>query len=82
MALDSYLNSIHLNELPIDRFVCVKETSYLTGQAVSTVWRKVKLGAFPKPIRISAGMTRWRLSDIQKYMEDPQAWIENNAEGK
>lgn len=65
-----------------DRFITVKEAAHLTGCGVSTVWAKLSKNLFPTPIRISAGMTRWRLSDIQKYMEDPQAWVENNSEGK
>lgn len=65
-----------------DRFINVKEAAYLTGFGTSTVWAKLKKNLFPKPIRISTGMTRWRLSDIQKYMNDPQAWVKNNTEGK
>lgn len=71
-----------VSNTPHDRFITVKEAAHLTGFGTSTVWAKLKNNLFPKPIRISTGMTRWRLSDIQRFMEDPQAWVENNAEGK
>ena len=33
----------------------------------STPWRWVEQGRFPKPIKLSPGCTRWRLSDIEAF---------------
>ncbi|MBT4129243.1 MAG: AlpA family phage regulatory protein [Candidatus Marinimicrobia bacterium] len=33
----------------------------------ATVWRWVKEGLFPKPVKLSAGCTRWKLSDIEQW---------------
>lgn len=65
-----------------DRFITVKEAAYTTGFGVSTVWSKVKKGLFPQPVRISNGMTRWRLSDIQAFIASPNDWVSNNNSSK
>ena len=39
----------------------------------STLWRKVRMGQFPQPVRLSAGMTAWRVSDIRAWMEEAAA---------
>jgi len=33
----------------------------------TTVWRWLSLGNFPAPVRLSAGCTRWRLSDLERW---------------
>ena len=35
----------------------------------STLWVMVRRGDFPKPMKISAGVTVWRLGDIQDWLE-------------
>ena len=34
---------------------------------VSTVWRWVDAGVFPKPIRISGRVVRWKLSQLEEF---------------
>lgn len=36
-----------------------------------TIWRRANQGKFPAPIKLSEGMTRWRLSDVLAYENDP-----------
>ena len=51
------------------------KNSHLSDKAVAirfeisraTVWRWVKENKFPKPIKLSAGSTRWKLSDIEAW---------------
>ncbi len=33
----------------------------------ATVWRWVREGKFPAPVKIGANCTRWRLSDVEKW---------------
>lgn len=33
----------------------------------ATIWRKVKQGTFPKPIKLSAGITAWRTVDLEAW---------------
>lgn len=34
-----------------------------------TVWRWVKAGTFPKPVRISPGVTAWRVEDVEAFRQ-------------
>lgn len=35
----------------------------------ATLWRKVKAGQFPKPIRLTEGrVTAWRVGDVRKWL--------------
>lgn len=38
----------------------------------ATLWRKVKSHQFPAPVKLSAGITAWRVEDVR-------AWIEQHA---
>ena len=33
----------------------------------ATVWRWVKLGEFPKPVRLGPQTTAWRLEDVERW---------------
>jgi predicted DNA-binding transcriptional regulator AlpA len=34
-----------------------------------TIWKWVKDGAFPQPVKLGSGVTVWRLSDVQAWMQ-------------
>lgn len=38
----------------------------------TTIWRWVKAGTFPKPVKLAGGTTRWRTEDIEAW-ENQQA---------
>lgn len=46
----------------------VREVALVLAIGRSTVWRYVKLGLLPQPIKLSAGATRWRRSDIEGFI--------------
>lgn len=35
----------------------------------ATLWRKVKSGTFPRPVKLSARVTAWRVDDIRDWMQ-------------
>lgn len=41
--------------------------------SVATFWRMVRDGDFPKPVRLSARITAWRVSDVRRWIESRQA---------
>jgi len=41
------------------------------GFSPATVWRKAKEGTFPKPLKLSAGVTAWKNSDLLEWEKDP-----------
>jgi len=38
--------------------------------SATTIWRKCRYGEFPAPIKVSKGITAWRVGDIRKYLSD------------
>ncbi len=36
--------------------------------SASTAWRKVRDGEFPAPLKLSAGVTAWRVSDVRAWL--------------
>lgn len=39
----------------------------------ATLWRKVKAGTFPSPIKISAGCTAWSVSAVRTWLKNLDA---------
>jgi len=34
----------------------------------TTLWRKVRNNQFPAPVRLSSGMTAWRVADVRRWL--------------
>lgn len=43
----------------------------------ATLWRKVKEGSFPSPIKISDQITAWRVRDIRAWLRNPHGFRAN-----
>ena len=41
----------------------------ILGFSGTTLWRRVKQGTFPKPIKLSANVTAWRAEDVRAWIE-------------
>jgi predicted DNA-binding transcriptional regulator AlpA len=39
----------------------------------ATLWRKVKAGEFPKPMKLSTRVTAWRVEDVRAWMRQRTA---------
>lgn len=55
-----------------DRLLRLPQVKVKTGLAASTIWKYVKHGTFPPPIRIGSRAACWKESEIS-------AWIEANT---
>ena len=45
------------------------EVERRTGLSRSTIYRKMRDGTFPVPLKVSARAVRWRDSDIRAYVD-------------
>ena len=52
-------------------FACLRASSVAEMLDISTrtLYRKVSRGEFPGPLRIGQGTTRWRLRDVEAYLD-------------
>jgi len=59
--------------LPDDGFVREARLLPVVGFSSSTLWRKVKSGEFPAPVRLGKRITAWKCSSVR-------AWINSASE--
>ncbi len=57
-----------------DSFVRIGEVEERTQMHRATIYRKIKLGTFPAPIRLSVNCSAWYATDIARWFADPTAW--------
>ncbi len=55
-------------DLPVTGFVRQKQLLAIIPISPATLWRKVKAGTFPKPVKLSERCTAWRVEDARLYM--------------
>lgn len=48
----------------------------------ATLWRKCRRGEFPAPVRVSEGITAWRVDEIRLWLEDPAHFKARRLEHK
>jgi len=53
----------------VDQLLTVEEVMNLLRVSRRTVWRWVAQGRLPRPIRPTCVCTRWKASDIWKYLD-------------
>jgi prophage regulatory protein len=54
---------------PKQGFIRQKGLLNLVGFSAPTLWRKVKAGTFPKPVKLGQNITAWRYEDVEAWME-------------
>lgn len=58
----------HFDDLPDDAYVRQPVVEALYSCSSATVWRGVKHGNIPKPRKLSAGVTGWRVGDLRRNL--------------
>ena len=46
----------------------LKDTLAPLPFSAPTLWRKVKAGTFPKPVKLSERVTAWRVGDVREWL--------------
>ena len=47
--------------------------SDIAGIKKSEIWRRIKAGSFPAPIRLGERCTRWSLREVSQWVEQRKA---------
>lgn len=63
----------------LDRFMRERDVLDVTSLSRTTLWRIMKSGQFPRPVRISPGRVGWRESAIIAWQENPAEWCSPKA---
>ena len=51
-----------------EQYLSVKTVASRLESSAATIWRWTAKGIFPQPVKLSAGCTRWRYSEIEKWV--------------
>ena len=52
----------------LSQLATTRKSKGLLPVSPATVWRQVKLGQFPKPIKLSSMVTAWDLRDVESWL--------------
>jgi predicted DNA-binding transcriptional regulator AlpA len=68
---------VEFNRLPDDALI---RLDFLVAWGLipfsrSTLWRKVRQGVFPAPVRVSSQVTAWRCKDVRAWLENPSGFV-------
>lgn len=63
---------LRLNQLVLPRKTPRSSFAILPFSA-ATVWRKVAVGTFPSPVKLSAGITAWMVGDVRRWLSEQAA---------
>lgn len=59
-----------MSSVNASRFLSVKHIAGRLGVSPATIWRWAReVPDFPKPVRLSAGCTRWREAELVEFEE-------------
>jgi prophage regulatory protein len=59
-----------LGMLPSTGYVCQSQlVPHIIPFSPATLWRKVKTGGFPRPVKLSERVTAWAVEDVREWME-------------
>lgn len=61
--------NIQFEALPASALLREREILPLLPFSNATLWRRVKSGDFPQPIRLEGRMTCWRWGDVREWLE-------------
>lgn len=70
MTRDSKIHEIQ--ELPLIGLLRIKQVLQFVPVSRSAWWAGVRVGQFPKPMKLSERVTCWRAADIRRLVEGNQ----------
>lgn len=63
----------HFDALPNTANVRLPVVRSLYGCSGATIWRRVRAGTFPKPRKLSDGVTAWNVGELRDDLRDKGA---------
>ncbi|WP_199155275.1 AlpA family transcriptional regulator [Chromobacterium sp. ASV23] len=55
--------------LPVTGFIRLADLRTILPISESTIWRRVRAGSMPRPIKLSERITVWRAEEIRAWLE-------------
>lgn len=55
--------------LPATGYVRLSDLRPIIPLSDSTIWRRVRLGTFPAPVKLSERITAWKAEDVRRWLD-------------
>lgn len=69
------MSSIQFNDLPNSALLRERQILPILPWSAPTLWRRVKTGDFPQPIRLEGRITCWRWGDVREWLDAQAARV-------
>jgi len=53
-----------------EKFIRIATVVSMVGLPKTSIYDAVREGSFPKPVKLGVRSSAWRLSEVQKWMQD------------
>ena len=65
--------TVEFDALPDTAFIRQNQllSTSIVPFSASTLWRRVRAGRFPAPVKLGDQITAWRVSDVRHWLRDP-----------
>lgn len=67
-VFDALPNSAYIREAQLVQSPTRPDSTAPLPFSAPTLWRKVKAGTFPKPIKLSERVTAWNVGDVRAWL--------------
>lgn len=57
---------------PSIRYIRLADVRKMVPLSRATIWRKSKDGSFPRPVKLSQGITAWSVPAIEQWIADKE----------
>jgi predicted DNA-binding transcriptional regulator AlpA len=73
MAIQNPRTTTHASPLNAGYMLRISALAPRLGVSKNTIWRLVRQGKFPKPIKLSDGVTVWKAEDVLAWLDSKEA---------
>ena len=73
LVFDGFPDGAYVREAQIVQSTSRPDSTAPLPFSSPTLWRKVKAGTFPKPIKLSERVTAWRVGEIRAWLREQGA---------
>lgn len=72
MSSQTHTSKIRFQDLPDEALIRLRQmiALRLVPYSASTLWRRCRSNDFPRPIKVSPGVTAWRVGDVRRYLKN------------
>lgn len=64
----------NINRLPDEALLRLPEVIALVGLCRASIYARAGKQSFPRPIKLTAHASGWRLGDVRAWLADPTGW--------